>query len=97
MDVEGILAIIFLFGGGTAVALGFSPVGRAFADRIRGRQAAPDVDELRAELTEQREVVNEELQHVRHEVAELAERLDFAERLLAQSREAQRLGPGRDG
>lgn len=40
MDVEGILAIIFLFGGGTAVALGFSPVGRAFADRIRGRQAA---------------------------------------------------------
>lgn len=55
------------------------------------------MDELRAELTEQREVVNEELQHVRHEVAELAERLDFAERLLAQSREAQRLGPGRDG
>lgn len=97
MDVESILAIIFLFGGGTAVALGFSPVGRAFADRIRGKQASPDVDELRADLTEQRDVVNEELQHVRNEVAELAERLDFAERLLAQSREAQRLGPGRDG
>ena len=96
MDVEGVLAIIFLFGGGTAVALGFSPVGRAFADRIRGKHASPDVDELRAELTEQRDSLTEELQHVRREVAELAERLDFAERLLAQSREAQRLGPGRD-
>ncbi len=97
MDVEGILAIIFLFGGGTAVALGFSPVGRAFADRIRGKHGTPDVDELRAELTEQREALAEDLQHVRQEVAELAERLDFAERLLAQSREAQRLGPGRNG
>ena len=96
MDVEGVLAIIFLFGGGTAVALGFSPVGRAFADRIRGKHASPDVDELRAELTEHRDTLTEELQHVRREVAELAERLDFAERLLAQSREAQRLGPGRE-
>lgn len=97
MDVEGILAIIFLFGGGTAVALGFSPVGRAFADRIRGRHGTPEVDEVRAELTEQREALAEDLQHVRQEVAELAERLDFAERLLAQSRDAQRLGPGREG
>ncbi len=97
MDVEGILAIIFIFGGGTAVALGFSPVGRAFADRIRGKHGTPDVDELRTELTEQREAMAEDLQHVRQEVAELAERLDFAERLLAQSRDAQRLGPGRNG
>ena len=96
MDVEGVLAIIFLFGGGTAVALGFSPVGRAFADRIRGKHGSVDVDELRAELTEHRDTLTEELQHVRQEVAELAERLDFAERLLAQSREAQRLGPGRE-
>jgi hypothetical protein len=97
MDIEGILAIILIFGGGTAVALGFSPVGRAFADRIRGKHGTPDVDELRAELTEQRETLGEELQQVRGEVAELAERLDFAERLLAQSRESQRLGPARDG
>jgi hypothetical protein len=97
MDIEGVLAIIFLFGGGTAVALGFSPVGRAFADRIRGRHGSPDADELRAELTEQRDALAEDLQHVRQEVADLAERLDFAERLLAQSREAQRLGPGREG
>jgi hypothetical protein len=97
MDIEGILAIIFLFGGGTAVALGFSPVGRAYADRIRGKHGAPGVDELRAELTEQRDALGEELQQVRQEVAELAERLDFAERLLARSRDAQRLPQGRDG
>ncbi len=34
-----------------------------------------------------------ELQQVRHELADLAERMDFAERLLAQQREAGRL-PG---
>jgi hypothetical protein len=97
MDIEGILAIILIFGGGTAVALGFSPVGRAFADRIRGKHAVPGMDELRAELIEQRDALGEELQQVRGEVAELAERLDFAERLLAQSRDSQRLGPARDG
>lgn len=94
MDVEGILAILLIFGGGTAVALGFSPVGRAVADRIRGKHASPDAEELRAEFAEHREVHAEELQRVQQEVAELAERLDFAERLLAQKRDAQRIAPG---
>lgn len=96
MDIEGVLAIIFLFGGGTAVALGFSPVGRAFADRIRGKHGTPDVEELRGELNEQRDAHADELQQVRHELAELAERLDFAERMLAQNRDAHRLAQGRD-
>jgi hypothetical protein len=94
MDIEGVLAILLLFGGGTLVALGFSPVGRAFADRIRGKHASPDAEDLRAELAEQREAQAEELQHVRQEVAELAERLDFAERLLAQQRDPQRISRG---
>jgi hypothetical protein len=34
-----------------------------------------------------------ELQLLRHEVGELAERVDFAERLLSKQREAARLGP----
>ena len=92
MDIEGILAIILIFGGGTAVALGFSPVGRAVADRIRGKHALPETEELRAELAEHHEAQSEELQRVRREIAELAERLDFAERLLAQKRESPRLG-----
>jgi Tfp pilus assembly protein PilO len=94
MDIEGILAILLIFGGGTAVALGFSPVGRAVADRIRGKHAAPAAEELRAELAEQRDAHAEELGQVRQEIAELAERLDFAERMLAQQREAPRVGPG---
>ncbi|MGH7538876.1 MAG: hypothetical protein ACREMF_09590 [Gemmatimonadales bacterium] len=96
MDLEGILAILLIFGGGTAVALGFSPIGRAVADRIRGKHALPETDELRAELAEHRDALAEEIQHVRQEVAELAERLDFAERLLAQHRDPQRLGRGDD-
>ena len=94
MDIEGVLAILLIFGGGACVALGFSPVGRAVADRIRGKSASVDAEELRAQLAEQREAQAEELQQVRQEVAELAERLDFAERMLAQQREAPRVGPG---
>ena len=40
--MEDILAIIFLFGGGTLVILSFSPLGKALAERIRqGKQALP--------------------------------------------------------
>ena len=78
--MEGILAITFIFGGGTAILLSFSPVGKAFADRIR-RRGMPEPDpEILAELDV-----------LRHEMAELQERMDFTERLLAQQREPQRL------
>jgi hypothetical protein len=94
MDIEGILAIVFLFGGGTFAALSFSPIGRAVADRIRGKGAAAGGGELRAELAAHKEALGQDLEAVRREVAELAERLDFAERLLAKGREGQRIGPG---
>lgn len=94
MDIEGILAIIFLFGGGALVGLGFSPVGKAIADRIRGKHALPDIEDLRSEIAEARDAHATELDQVRQEVADLAERLDFAERMLAQQRESPRVGPG---
>jgi hypothetical protein len=94
--MEDILAIIFIFGGMTVVGLGFSPIGRALAERIRGKTALPGAEELRAELGEQQEALVEEVRLVRREVAELAERLDYAERMLAQSKAAQRLGSGTD-
>lgn len=94
--MEDIIAIIFIFGGMTAIGLGFSPIGRAFAERIRGKTAIPGADELRADLAEQREEHTQELEQVRREVAELAERLDFAERLLAQQRDPQRISRGSD-
>lgn len=62
------------------------PLVAAFADRIRhkGLPAADTVD--KAEILE-------ELRAVRLEMTELAERMDFAERLLAKQSEAARLAP----
>jgi hypothetical protein len=79
--MEDILAIIFIFGGGTAILLSFSPVGRALAARLRGEVTAPPSDpELRAEVD-----------LLRQDVAELQERVDFAERMLAQRSDPARL------
>lgn len=75
--MEDILAILLIFGGGTAVAISFSPVGRAIADRIRNR----------APLAEQDPAVYDELERMRAELIELHERLDFTERLLARGPE----------
>jgi len=94
MDIEGILAIVLLFGGGACIAISFSPVGRAVADRIRGRSAA-GADEMHAELADHRDALQTELDSVRRELGELSERMDFAERLLAKNREDQRIGPVR--
>ena len=90
--MEDILAIVFLFGGGTLAAIAFSPIGRAFADRIRGRVAGAD---SAGEVAELRDTMTAEMHDLRQEVSELAERLDFAERLLAKQREAERLAPPR--
>ena len=91
--MEDILAILLIFGGGTLVALGFSPIGRAVAEIIRRRGAPAIPEDLRAELQDVRAEVLEQLQGLRHEMNELAERMDFAERLLAKTREAERLAP----
>jgi hypothetical protein len=92
--MEDILTLILIFGGGACIALSFSPIGRALADRIRGKSATLGGADVRTELVEHKEALDQELEAVRREVAELAERLDFAERLLAKNREGQRIGPG---
>jgi hypothetical protein len=80
--MEEILAITFIFGGGTLFLLSVSPVGKAIADRIRSKGAVPPGPdpELLAEVDA-----------LRQEVAELHERVDFTERLLAKGREPERL------
>jgi hypothetical protein len=80
--MEGLFAITFLFGGGTLFLLSISPVGRALADRLRGRVEPAQDPELLAEVDA-----------LRHEVAELHERVDFAERMLS-SHERNELGKG---
>jgi len=83
--MEDVLAILLIFGGGTLIMLSFSPVGKAIAERIRGRGVGPDP-----------EVLNE-LEQVRGELVEVQERLDFAERMLSQRADAGQLGPRHEG
>jgi hypothetical protein len=83
MDIEGVLAITFIFGGGTLFLLAISPVGRALADRLRGRVEPAQDPELLAEVDA-----------LRQEVAELHERVDFTERILLNNPERKELGKG---
>lgn len=93
MDIEGVLAISLLFGGGTLFLLSISPIGKAIAERIRRQGGAGLPDDVRGELDEVRADVLGQVHQLRTEVTELSERMDFAERLLARHREAERLGP----
>ena len=82
--MEDIVAIIMVFGGGTLFALSMSPVGRAVADRIRGTSShgsigTKELDDLR----EAQMAILDDVEALRHEVADVNERVDFAERLLA--------------
>ncbi len=84
MDMEGILAITFIFGGGTLFLLSISPVGKAIAERIRSQGAVPMPDpELLAEVDQ-----------LRREVTDLHERMDFAERMLMQQQERPQVARG---
>ncbi len=84
MDMEGILAITLIFGGGTAFLLSISPIGKAIAERIRSHGAQPMHDpELLAEVDS-----------LRRDVLELQERVDFAERLLSQTQERPQVAKG---
>jgi len=88
--MEDIVAIVMVFGCGMLGIVAFSPIGRAIAERLRGRsaQALPseELDDVRAHL-----------QSLSEQVSELAERQDFAERLLAQTREKGAIGPAKEG
>lgn len=93
MDIEGVLAITFIFGGGTLIGLAMSPIGRALAERIR-RHGAPAIpDDLRQEMDDTRTELLEEVTRLRTEVSELAERVDFTERLLAKGRDERLPSP----
>jgi hypothetical protein len=59
----------------------FGPIGRAIGDRLRGKSKEHALDSGEVEA------LRDELYSVRQQVADLAERQDFTERLLAQARE----------
>ncbi len=78
MDVMAFLALMATL---SVVGVAFSPLGRALAERIRGRPRSPALD------TGEVEALHDELAAIHRQVDELAERQDFTERLLAQARE----------
>lgn len=68
-----------------AIAFVLYPIARALARRLEGRNASP---ELLQQVEELRDRV-QDLEASQHRVAELEERLDFTERLLAQRRDIE--------
>jgi hypothetical protein len=83
--MEDILALfipIVAVGGFFAWMIALSPVGKAYAERLRNGPARPGASEDHVELVES-------VEQLRREVAELAERVDFTERLLGQNQAAQ--------
>ena len=73
------------------VLVAYSPVARAIGNRILHGKLPPAGsrdDEQRVDH------ISEEVAAMRHNLNEALERIDFAERLLAQTRERQQLGGG---
>ncbi len=64
-------------------------IGKAIAHAIRVN--ATDAPEGGGELTEEMAALRREVEQIRLELAETHERLDFTERLLAQSRSPEQL------
>lgn len=86
-----VATVVVLVVGGLVLRWLFrTPVGEAIADRIRGRHAAGRqtlTDHAHGELEGRVSLLQDQ-------VGELAERLDFTERMLAERREP-RITPGR--
>ena len=79
MQPGEVVALMAVVGGFVFV---LRPLVGAIAKRISGDHRRPGLD------TAERDEILSELQAVRQEVAELAERVDFTERLLARQQDA---------
>jgi len=80
---EAIAAVVFF--GGAAYVL--RPVVSAIAKRIAGEHRPP------APALADQDAILAELEQLRQEMAEMQERLDFTERMLARHEDAKRLAP----
>ena len=79
-DVLALFIPIVAVGGFFAWMIALSPVGKAYAERLKhGPVPRAGTGEDQAELVES-------VAQLRREVAELAERVDFTERLLGQQK-----------
>lgn len=89
--MEGTLALlipVIAVSGLFTVLFGLTPLGKAVGDRIRHGPAPPRAGAGQEHLLAA-------VDDLRREVAELAERVDFTERLVAKQQGAHRLEPPR--
>jgi hypothetical protein len=89
MSPPGELAM-FLAIGAAALGLFFGPVGMALGRRLSGRAH----DHAQAELEEMGAQVTSDMDDLRRRLAEVEERLDFAERLLTEGPPANQFPRG---
>ena len=88
MDTPFIVPVV-LFISMAAVFILRGPLGKALAERLAGRRLeGPPVREAPEHVTT-------DLEEMRQRLTELENRVDFAERLLARGRDAERGGVGR--
>jgi hypothetical protein len=80
-------ALVLLIPISAIIMTGLVKLARIWSAGQQG-QGGPEVRQLEGRL----EAVEQELTGLHHELSEAQERLDFAERLLAQGRETKRLG-----
>ena len=90
MTGAGELAM-FLAMGAAAVGLLFGPIGSALARRLGGR---PEADDAHAEIEGMGARMTADVDDLRNRLAEVEERLDFAERLLARGAQADQIPGG---
>jgi hypothetical protein len=94
-DGAGAFAFWLMVGAGqVAFWVAMGPVIRAFADRLRGRAALSEEIESRLQALEARSPVTGETDAVYRRLEEVEERVEFTERLLAQSRTEGALSRG---
>jgi hypothetical protein len=79
---------MFLAVGFGALAIFFGPIGRAVGRRIEGSKQGGAGEQVMHDLGAR----VEQLEADRAHIAELEERLDFAERMLSQHRAPDRIG-----
>jgi hypothetical protein len=90
-ETIALVAVVF------AVVKVFGPVGAAIGDRLRGGRRQSEQDHaLVEEVDTLRERVGQ-LEEMQRRMLELEERVDFAERLLAQPERPARVGAPADG
>jgi hypothetical protein len=83
----GVLIPIIAVGGFFTWMISLSPVGKAYAEKIRGQGGGT--------TGEGAEQMLQAIEDLRQEVTELSERVDFTERMLAKAKEKGLLEPPR--